>query len=457
MTSHIYETTENPIEPITPDPQPSASSPQPHVVIVGAGLAGLTCARHLHKQRVRVTLLEASDDVGGRVRSDKVDGYTLDRGFQVLFDQYPAVRRNLDLKALRLQPFDPGAIICRDGYRTVLTDPLRDRNWRDLREAFRTGTIPLDDKLRVLRLALQSRDTEHDQDAEPDDRSTIAFLREYGFSDDTIDSFFKPFYGGIFLERALTTTAAAFRFYFRMLATGQTTLPADGIGAITKQLAAPLQQAGVIWTNARVESLIKEGDRVVGVRLADGEELRSDAVVLATDAPTAAKLADLAVPDGVQQTTAIYFAGTQPLYKGRKIVLNANADAFVNNAQLLSNVAPSYAPPDRHLLSAAVLGDPQMDDDALADAVRNDLRRMFAGNARALAALETYDLLRVYRIRYAQFTQLPGIYSRLPGNTTHTPGLYVAAEWTEASSINGAMTSGERCAATVGPAVRQGF
>ncbi len=427
------------------------------VIVVGAGLAGLVCARHLLRQRVNVLVLESADDVGGRVRSDHVDGFILDRGFQVLFDAYPAARRNLDLEALDLRPFDPGAIICYDGARTVLTDPWRDRTWRDVFEAARTGAIPPDDKLRLARLAAKLRDTDADQDAEPDVRSTIAYLRQEGFSDDTIDRFFRPFYGGIFLNRALSTSEAAFRFYQRMLNVGRATLPARGMGAIAQQLAMPLRDAAVLRADAPVESLIRENQRVRGVRLANGEELRADAVVLATDAATAQSLAqfDLAAPAEWLAVNAVYFAGAQAPYTGPKIALNAAPDALVNNAQVVSNVAPSYAPAGKHLLSAAILGTPDMDDAQLAAAALDDLRRMFAGNERALAALDTFEPLRVYRIPQAQFAQPPGIYSRLPGNTTHVQGLFVTGEWTEASSINGAMTSGERCAAAVGKFMRE--
>jgi phytoene dehydrogenase-like protein len=143
------------------------------------------------------------------------------------------------------------------------------------------------------------------------------------------------------------------------------------------------------------------------------------------------------------------------LYTSRKIVLNAASNPLVNNAQMISNVAPSYAPPGRHLLSAAVLGVPEMSDTELIVAVVRDLRQMFAGNNQALRALSTYYPLRVYRIPYAQFPQPPGIYRTLPSHGTMLQSLYIAAEYTDASSINGAMTSGERCAATVGQELKQ--
>lgn len=421
------------------------------VLIVGAGLAGLTCARHLHAQGIDVAVVEASDDVGGRVRSDVVDGFTLDRGFQVLFDAYPAVRRNVDLRALQLQPFEPGAIVCRDGRVAVLTDPLRDRSWRDVAAMIGAGAIPLADKLRVARLvaALLVRSGDADQHGELDEASTLTFLRVQGFTERTIDLFFRPFFGGIFLERDLVTTAAAFRFYLRMLSTGQTAVPAHGMGAISRQLAAPLEAAGRIRRNAPVAGLLREDQRVVGVRLENGTDLPADAVILATEAPAAARLAALETPGGARQEAVVYFAGTRRLYAGRKIVLNAAPDAYVNNAQLMSNVAPSYAPPGRHLLSAVVLGMPEDDDPTLIVRVMRDLRRMFANDGDVIAALATYYPLAVYRIHYAQFPQPVGIYRGLPANRGEPAGLYFAAEWTESSSINGAMVSGERCAAVV--------
>jgi phytoene dehydrogenase-like protein len=417
-----------------------------HVVVVGAGLAGLTCARLLHGEGVDVTVLEASEDVGGRVRSDLVDGFVLDRGFQVLFDAYPAARRHLDLDALRLHPFDPGAIIAERGRQVVLADPIRRSSLRDALATASTRAVSFGDKARLLRLVLSAVSTDGDQRDEPDRQTTMDYLRAQGFSERIIGRFWRPFFGGIFLDRTLETTAAAFRFYLRMLVSGYATLPAGGMGQITQQLAAPLRSTGALRCDTPVAALVRENNRAVGVQTEAGETIRADEVVLATEAPTAARLAGIHAPEGVREGTTLYFGGTEPLYQGRKIVLNTAYDGLVNTAQLLSNVVPSYAPHRRHLLSVSVIGVPPMDDAALQSAVLAELRQMWARDGRAQRALDGYSHLRTYRIPYAQFAQPPGIYSRIPGNNVNQPGLWVAAEWTDASSINGAMTSGERCA-----------
>jgi len=415
-----------------------------HILVVGAGLAGLTCARLLGRRGHRVTLLEASDGVGGRVRSDTADGYIFDRGFQVLFEAYPAVQRQLDLAALDLRRFDPGAVICAGGRRSVLTDPLRDPG--SALEAALTPIVTPLDKLRTLRLALQLRAQTVDEVLAGHDRSTLDELRAQGFSEQMIELFFRPFYGGIFLDRSLQTSAKCFRFDFKMLSEGHTAVPAQGVGQISAQIAA---LEGEVRLRAPVERLLREEGRVAGVGLASGEELHADLVVLATPAPEIARLSGLPVPLEALQTVTLYFAGDQPFYAGRKILLNAAPDAFVNNAQLLTNVAPTYAPPGRHLLSATVLGNPPLSDSELYRRTLADLQRMFTGDIVAQAALARYQPLRLYRIPYAQFAQPPGIHPHLPDNRSGQPGLYLASECTEASSLNAAMISGETCAARI--------
>lgn len=417
------------------------------VIVVGAGLAGLVCARELRKEGVDVLVLEASDGVGGRVRTDAVDGFLIDRGFQVLFDAYPAVQRHLDLNRLRLRPFDPGAVICRDGAMSVLTDPFRDGNFRDVASALLTSVLTPADKVRTLEMSRRLKAQKATDDEQDNESTTEAFLRAADFSESAINRFFRPFYGGIFLDRSLATTAASFRFYLRMLTEGHANLPEAGIGAVTAQLAEPLTD--VVRLETRIASLLRSGDGVTGVVTEDGDEIVADAVVVATDAPAAARLAGAPAPTSGLAVTSVYFAGDRPVSDSRKLLLNAMPDAFVNNAQPLSNVAPSYAPVGRHLLGATILGDPEMDDNTLIARAWSDINAMLCSDREAVRALASYSPLAVRRVRFAQFAQPPRSLTNLPGNTTLTPGLFYAGEWTKASSINGAMTSGELAAQSI--------
>ncbi|MCU0494230.1 MAG: FAD-dependent oxidoreductase [Chloroflexaceae bacterium] len=422
------------------------------ILVIGAGLAGLTCARTLHRDGHHVEVLEASDNVGGRVRSDFVHGYTLDRGFQVLFDAYPAARRQLHYPELRLRYFDPGAILCFNGQRSVLTDPLRDRNPVAILGAVASFAVTPLDKALVLQLALELKGQTVDEVLAGADDSTMHYLHQRGFSRMMIERFFQPFYGGIFLDRSLNTSAKCFKFDFKMAADGGVCVPAGGMGEISHQLARELREFGRVHCHQPVAALLAEGERVVGVRLEDGSERRAEAVVLAAPAPEAARLCATinqhvpTLPTGQVGTVTLYFSGTERLYNGKKLLLNAAPDAFVNNAQLLSNIAPEYAQPHHHLLSASVLGVPTLDDEELYRRTLADLRLMFAGDKRALTALATYQPLALYRIPYGQFAQPPGLHPGLPDNMSGRPGLFFAAEWTEASSLNAAMISGEKCA-----------
>jgi len=416
------------------------------IVIVGAGLAGLTCGRILAGRGYDVTVLEAGDGVGGRVRTDVVDGFRLDRGFQVTFTAYPALQRNLDLAALDLRRFDPGAIIALKRRRAVLSDPIRDP--AAALPAALTSLVTLPDKIRTAVLTHQLRSTAIPDLLAGPDESTLAFLQRSGFSLRYINRFVRPFYGGIFLDRSLATSAKCFKFDFKMLAEGQTVVPAAGIGAIAAQLAAPL--AGRIRLNTAVTT-VEPGGGTGGpaVRLADGTRLAADRVVVATAAPEAGRLTGQPMPLDARGTVNLYWQGSQAVYRGNKIVLNANPRPFVNNAVQISNIAPEFAPPGRHLLSATVLGVPDGDDATLYALALTDLLGMFAGNGAAQAALSAYQPLALYRIPYGQFAQPPGIHPTLPPNDPGLPGILFAGEFTAASSQNAAMISGEKAAALI--------
>jgi protoporphyrinogen oxidase len=408
------------------------------IVIVGAGLAGLTCAKVLRERGAEVAVFEASDDVGGRVRTDERAGFLLDRGFQVYFTSYPVSRRHLEYGVLELREFDPGAIVCRGPQKSVLSDPLRDP--KALVPSLLSDAATLGDKLRTLDLAARSVRGEISAGAEGGDldASALEYLRASGLSERYIDSFFRPFYGGIFLNRRLTTSARVLRFTLGMLATGRTVVPAQGMGEIPRQLASRLPEEAV-RLNSPVGSLLRDGERVVGVRAGESEH-EADAVVVATEAPAAGKLTGEAVPEGAVGEACIYYE-TDGLGSGKKILLNAEDGAFVNNSVEISNVSEKYAPVGRHLLSAVALTGLDLPDEELYRRGIEDLSRTYPG--------ADFRPLAVYRIPYGQFAQPPGIHERLLENRTQTPGLVLAGEYTEDASINGSMLSGEKAAEAV--------
>jgi phytoene dehydrogenase-like protein len=407
-------------------------------VVVGGGLSGLVAARHLAESGADVTLFERRETVGGRVRSRTVDGYTLDRGFQVLFTAYPAVRRELDLDALDLRRFTPGATIARPGKRSSLADPLRDPG--TALETLFNDEVTLGDKLRLYRLQRELRGRSVEEILRRGGSTIETYLADRGFSEGFIDSFAAPFYGGITLDRSLSTDSAVFEYTFKMLTEGATAVPAEGMGTIPAQLAARASDAGAtVETGTAVESVTAgNGAERVTVE-ADGETVTADAAVVATDPKTARELTGVeAISTDTRSCVTQHVAlpsGNRP-ETGRRIVLNA-ADDRPNQVAPMSAVAPEYAPDGRALYAATFLGERDADDEALFEAVRSALADWYPG-----ASFADLELVGTDRIEFAQFDQPPGFRAALPAVDAPDGPVVLAGDYTRWSSIQGALESG---------------
>ncbi|MEM1223830.1 MAG: NAD(P)/FAD-dependent oxidoreductase, partial [Verrucomicrobiota bacterium] len=288
------------------------------VIIIGAGMAGLSAAVHLHRSGIPVLVLEASDGVGGRVRTDLVNGFRLDRGFQVYLDAYPETGALLDLEKLDLRSFEPGALVYKNGKLHRLMDVFRRPG--SAFESIRAPVGSLPDKLRTgwLRTRILNSSL-HEIDQRPD-RSTEVYLKESGFSDSMIDTFFRSFYGGIFLERELQTSSRMFEFTFKMFGKGSATLPAKGMGEIPKQLLAQLPKDCL-----RLNTTVIRVKRNRAI-LSSGEEISGSALVIATDATVARRLLpEVEWPEPKwRSVTNLYYAADQSPANEPIICLNGS-------------------------------------------------------------------------------------------------------------------------------------
>lgn len=403
------------------------------VVIVGAGLAGLACAQDLTQAGVTCTVLEASDGVGGRVRTDDVDGFLLDRGFQILLTAYPEVQRRLDLAALDVGLFEPGAAIRRGGRFHRVSDPLR----RPLRipgtVAAPIGTLA--DKARLVRMVLDvRRHTVRDLLRRPD-MTTAERLARAGFSDRMMESLWQPLFAGIQLDPDLEVSSRRFDTILRMLAAGATGVPRRGMGAIPAQLAGTLPD-GVVRLGASVVAIDGSGAILEG-----GERVSGRAVVVATDGPAAHRLLGRRVPDpGSRAAACCWFAAPGPPLRGRLLILDGEASGPAKNVAVMSEVAPSYAPAGRALVAAAVPG-PAALDPTLTGQVREQLARWFdSGTA-------DWEHLRTDVIVHGQPAQTPPLDPKQP--VTLGEGVFVCGDHRDTASSQGAMFSGGRTATAV--------
>lgn len=408
----------------------------PDVIVIGAGLAGLAAARTLSARGLSVCVLEAEAEVGGRVRTEVVDGFRIDRGFQVLLDAYPEAQTQLDLRALDLHRFAPGALVRRAPGFGRVGDP-----WRAPQTALATlasGVFSVGDAWRMLVLRRDALRALRGGTEVSGGGTTLDALRARGFSAQAIDGFFRPFFGGVFLDRDLASPAGWFTTLFALFAHGSATLPREGMGAIPRQLAAGLP-AGSIRTGVRV-TRIADGS----VTTSTGETFTPRATILATDAVQAASLHPSPPPVTWSGCTTLSFdAPTAPIREPLLVLGGAGETGPIHHCCVPSLVAPSYAPAGRHLVSATRIGPADADDATLERAARAQLGTWFG--AEAVAA---WRLLRVTRVPFALPRRVSDEVAAARAVRLGA-GRYAAGDVVETPSINGALRSGRRAADAV--------
>jgi phytoene dehydrogenase-like protein len=395
------------------------------VIIVGAGVAGLACALDLVAAGVPVKVLEGSDAVGGRMRTDERDGFRLDRGFQVFNTAYPQVKRRLNLRALQLRPFTAGALLQTGDRRLRFSDPTRQpAGAADLLRGRLGGPA---DVLAVARLSAADMLLPVGLIKHQPDRTTFAALSEAGISPALCDLFFRPFLSGVFLEDELETSARFFHLVWRSFLRGTLCLPRRGIQAVPEQLAANLPP-GTVQPETPVAALTEHG-----IGLADGAEILGQAVIVATAAAEAGQLLGdaVSVPATRTVTTFYHAAPSSPLAEPTLLL---DTERTITNTVVLSEVSDTFAPAGRALISSSVLGDASDREPA----VRARLAELYGTDTAGWEHLASYAI--------------PGALPAMPAPhplsqpTRISPGRYVCGDHRATGSVQGAMASGTRAA-----------
>jgi protoporphyrinogen oxidase len=391
------------------------------ITIIGAGIAGLTCAKYLKDQGIESQILEASDAVGGRVRTDEVDGFRLDRGFQVLLTSYPEAEKLLDYNDLHFKSLPSGARIRNGNDYFVMPNPLK--NILTAPQALFSPVGGIFDKLKILQLNAELRKT-----IEPtakSDETTIEFLKNFGYSDTMISRFFKPFFSGVFLEKDLATNASFFKFLFSVFSKGDVVIPANGMQEIPKQIAKQLSD-NQIRLNTKVEKI--DGNTIY---LENGETIESEKIVLATDAKTSAKLLGEESKVEFNGTTCVYFESDSALkFDGEPyLIINSNTDEIINHILPISLVSPNYAPNGKTLISVSIVGNTEFSNEQ----VQAELTKWFGQE-------KVWQHLKTYKIPEA----LPQFFtdSATEENLKINENLYRCGDYTAYPSLNAAMKTG---------------
>lgn len=408
----------------------SAKMSEAPVLIVGAGLSGLACATELTKRNIRCRIFEASDDVGGRVRTDRVGGFLLDRGFQVFLTSYPEAPRFLDYEALNLKKFKAGAIVRYKNSFCRISDVVR--HPQDLPGNLFSNAATITDKLKIASLRSVVDKQSIDEIEISDNITTRQRLEQFGFSDRIIDSFFRPFFGGVFLESELATSRRMFDFVFKMFARGDATLPAQGMGQLTQQMAANLPD-GTIQLNCPVKSVGENS-----LQLQNGESVTGK-VVMATDQNSANRLLAESPSPGVGVTCLYFAADASPINESILVLNGDTSDGPINNLCVPSDLGTEYAPAGQSLISITVLGIDHQESDLIEQVVEQAVG--WYGDAAT-----SWRHLKSYPIAYALPVQDCSRLEQVQQSLQTEGGIYRCGDYVDFASIQGALASGRKVA-----------
>ena len=396
--------------------------------IIGAGISGLIAAQILENHGYYPTIIEASSSVGGRVKSDIVNGYTLDHGFQVLLTSYPAAKKYLDYKKLDLQKLLPGATLFKDGKAQTIGDPLRSLSL--LFPTLLSSVGKLSDKIKILKLNALLKKKKLTVIFQAEEKTTLQYLKDFGFSKEIITDFFTPFFSGIFLETKLETSSRMFEFVYKMFGDGLAVIPKNGMQAIPDQLKSNLKN-----TTFKFNSPVKEV-KDKQLLLEDGSVLESNITVIATEASALVSNLKNQKTDWKSCDT-LYFEAEKKVINRPLIGLITDKNTLVNNIFYHTSVS-TLNKIEKELLSVTVVEKHQLNEKDLIDIVLEELH--------SKCGISDVTFLKRYQIKKA-LPKLINLQHEISSTETKLKStIFLAGDQLLNASLNAAMIAGERAA-----------
>ncbi|WP_339865212.1 NAD(P)/FAD-dependent oxidoreductase [uncultured Algoriphagus sp.] len=404
-----------------------------NIYIIGAGVSGLVAAIELENAGYAPVILESSDGIGGRMKTDEVDGFLLDHGFQVLLTAYPEAKKYLDFSALNLKYFEPGAVIFGSKQTFIISDPLRNP-LKVVSMAFsHVGSFL--DKVKMFNLTQMLKNKRIEEIFAEPSVPTHEYLLDYGFTDQFISNFFKPFFRGIFLEKDLNTSSRMFEFVFKMFSQGMGAVPEKGIIQIPNMLRQQLKSTKIIF-GSKVTAI--QGTEI---QLEGGEVIHADRLIIATQPDKFMKQLEgqFAKPKSV---ITLYFSLHKSFMSRAMLGLVPRENHLINNLVFMSDVSAAYATNGRALLSVSIL-DSELKEKELIKNVQSELESLTRINA------EYFKFVKSYYITYAIPT-VDDMKNSIPFTECKIADhVFLAGDYLLNGSINAAMASGRIAAEAV--------
>lgn len=391
------------------------------VVIVGGGMSGLTLAYHLEKFGYKIAIYEVGSEVGGRVRTDKIDGFLLDRGLHFFQASYPEAAKVLDYKSLRLKNIYPGMLIYHNEKFELISNPLK--KWTDLFTNFLGNFSDLSDRMKFMGLLAKLSAYSENFILNTKDVDAYTFIKQQGFSEAFIQKVFRPFIGAVFCSKDMQVSSRLFCYILKYFTISQLTLPEKGIGSIPQNIATQLKSTK-IFLNSKVKEAHEDG-----VMLANGDYIYADRVVVTTTTCDLLKiLPQCDVSSSYKHVSCLYFSTDSPPLKESIVAFNGNGKGIVNHIFVPTNLHKNYAPKGQHLVCISIVDIPELDDDELIDQTISEMVEWFGVKANSWTHLKTYHICNAL----PEIRQLPTI----SAYKISDDNIYICGDHTSFGSIN---------------------